>query len=76
MSSFTSGVATRTSGRSRPRSAGGLTRTATGATRTLAATAPLDPRTTYNVRVSGSVQAAKGGKWVQFKTRTWSFTTA
>ena len=42
----------------------------------LAATAPLDPRTTYNVRVSGSVQAAKSGRWVQFKTRTWSFTTA
>jgi hypothetical protein len=42
----------------------------------LAATAPLDPKTTYNVRVSGSVQAAKGGTWVQFKTRAWSFTTA
>jgi hypothetical protein len=42
----------------------------------LAAKAPLDPKTTYNVRVSGYVQAAKGGKWVQFKTRTWSFTTA
>jgi hypothetical protein len=42
----------------------------------LAAKAPLAPGTTYNVRVSGYVQAAKGGKWVQFKTRTWSFTTA
>jgi uncharacterized protein YkwD len=42
----------------------------------LAATAPLAANTTYNVRVSGYVQAAKGGKWVQFKTRTWSFTTA
>jgi len=42
----------------------------------LAATAPLEARTTYNVRVSGYVQAAKGGTWVQFKTRTWSFTTA
>jgi hypothetical protein len=42
----------------------------------LAATAPLAPKTTCNVRVSGYVQAAKGGKWVQFKTRTWSFTTA
>jgi hypothetical protein len=41
----------------------------------LAATAPLAAKTTYNVRVSGYVQAAKGGKWVQFKTRTWSFTT-
>jgi hypothetical protein len=42
----------------------------------LAAKAPLAPATTYNVRVSGYVQATKGGKWVQFKTRTWSFTTA
>jgi hypothetical protein len=42
----------------------------------IAATAPLAPKTTYNVRVSGYVQAAKGGKWVQFKTRTWSFATA
>jgi hypothetical protein len=42
----------------------------------LAAKAPLASGTTYNVRVSGYVQAAKGGKWVQFKTRTWSFTTA
>jgi hypothetical protein len=42
----------------------------------LAATAPLAPKTTYSVRVSGYVQAVKGGKWVQFKTRTWSFTTA
>jgi hypothetical protein len=42
----------------------------------LAATALLGPKTTYNVRVSGYVQAAKGGKWVQFKTRTWSSTTA
>jgi hypothetical protein len=42
----------------------------------LAATSPLAASTTYNVRVSGYVQATKGGKWVQFKTRTWSFTTA
>jgi hypothetical protein len=42
----------------------------------LAATAPLAAKTTYNVRVSGYVQAAKGGKRVQFKTRTWSFNTA
>ena len=42
----------------------------------LAARSPLAANTTYNVRVSGYVQAAKGGKWVQFKTRTWSFTTA
>ena len=42
----------------------------------LAAKAPLAAATTYNVRVSGYVQATKGGKWVQFKTRTWSFTTA
>ena len=42
----------------------------------LAATAPLAANTRYNVRVSGYVQATKGGKWVQFKTRTWSFTTA
>ena len=38
----------------------------------LAATAPLEPKTTYNVRVSGQVQAAKGGKWVTFTPRTWS----
>jgi hypothetical protein len=42
----------------------------------LAAKAPLAPATTYNVRVSGYVQATKGGTWVQFKTRAWSFTTA
>ena len=42
----------------------------------LAATTPLAAGTTYNVRISGYVQAAKGGKWVQFKTRIWSFTTA
>jgi hypothetical protein len=42
----------------------------------LAAKAPLAANTTYNVRVSGYVQATKGGKWVQFRTRTWSFTTA
>jgi hypothetical protein len=42
----------------------------------LAVKAPLAPATTYNVRVSGSVQATKGGKWVQFRTRAWSFTTA
>jgi hypothetical protein len=41
----------------------------------LAATTPLAPDTTYNVRVSGYVQAAKGGKWTQFRTRTWSFST-
>jgi hypothetical protein len=41
----------------------------------LAATSPLTAATTYNVRVSGYVQATKGGKWVQFKTRVWSFTT-
>jgi len=35
----------------------------------LAATSPLAAATTYNVRISGYVQAAKGGKWVQFKTR-------
>jgi hypothetical protein len=37
---------------------------------------PLAAATTYNVRISGYVQTAKGGKWVQFKTRVWSFTTA
>ena len=42
----------------------------------LAARAPLAANTTYNVRISVYVQAAKGGKWVQFKTRIWSFTTA
>jgi hypothetical protein len=42
----------------------------------LAAKAPLAPATTYNVRVSGYVQATKGGTWVQFRTRAWSFTTA
>jgi hypothetical protein len=42
----------------------------------LAAKAPLAPRTTYNVRVSGYVQATRGGRWVQFRTRIWSFTTA
>jgi hypothetical protein len=42
----------------------------------LAATARLAPKTRYNVRVSGYVQATKGAKWVQFKTRIWSFTTA
>jgi hypothetical protein len=42
----------------------------------LAAKTPLAPATTYNVRVSGYVQATKGAKWVQFKTRVWSFTTA
>jgi hypothetical protein len=41
----------------------------------LAAKNPLAPATTYNVRVSGYVQAAKGAKWVQFKTRVWSFST-
>jgi hypothetical protein len=42
----------------------------------LAAKAPLAAATTYNVRISGYVQATKGGRWVQFKTRIWSFTTA
>jgi hypothetical protein len=42
----------------------------------MAAKAPLAAGTRYNVRVSGQVQAAKGGKWVTFKTRAWSFTTA
>jgi cysteine-rich secretory family protein len=42
----------------------------------LAAKAPLAANTTYNVRVSGYVQATRGGRWVQFKTRIWSFTTA
>ena len=42
----------------------------------LAAKSPLAANTTYNIRVSGYVQATKGGKWVQFRTRTWSFTTA
>jgi hypothetical protein len=42
----------------------------------LAAKAPLASGTTYNVRVSGFVQATKSGRWVQFKTRVWSFTTA
>ena len=35
----------------------------------LAAKAPLAASTTYKVRISGCTQAAKGGKWVQFKTR-------
>jgi hypothetical protein len=42
----------------------------------LAAKASLAPRTTYNVRISGYVQASKGANWVQFRTRIWSFTTA
>ena len=42
----------------------------------LAAKAPLAAATTYNVRVSGYVQAKRGGKWVQFRTRVWSFRTA
>jgi hypothetical protein len=42
----------------------------------LAAKAPLAAATTYNVRVSGYVQATKGGKWTRFTTRVWSFTTA
>ena len=41
----------------------------------LAAKTPLAAATTYNVRVSGYVQATKGAKWVQFKTRVWSFST-
>ena len=42
----------------------------------LAAKVPLAAGTRHNVRVSGYVQATKGGSWVQFKTRIWSFTTA
>ena len=42
----------------------------------LAAKAPLDPATTYTVRVSGFVQSTRGGRWVRFTTRVWSFTTA
>jgi hypothetical protein len=42
----------------------------------LAATAPLAPRTTYNVRISGEVQATKGGTWARFPTKAWSFATA
>jgi hypothetical protein len=42
----------------------------------LAAKSPLAPATTYTVRVSGFVQATKGGKWVRFTTRMWSLTTA
>ena len=42
----------------------------------LAAKSPLAAGTTYNVRLSGYVQATKGAKWVQFRTRSWSFTTA
>jgi hypothetical protein len=42
----------------------------------LAARSPLAPATTYNVRVSGYVQTARGGRWVRFTTRAWSFTTA
>jgi hypothetical protein len=42
----------------------------------LAAKAPLDPTTTYTVRVSGFVQSTKGGRWTRFTTRVWSFTTA
>jgi hypothetical protein len=41
----------------------------------LAAKAPLASRTAYTVRVSGDVQATKGGKWAKFQTREWSFTT-
>jgi len=53
-----------------------LVRVAVAAAALLAATAPLAANIRYNVRVSGYVQATKGAKWVQFKTRTWSFTTA
>jgi Cysteine-rich secretory protein family len=42
----------------------------------LAAKSPLASGTVYNLRVTGFVQSTKGGKWVRFKTRTWSFTTA
>jgi len=42
----------------------------------LAAKTPLAPRTTYTVRVSGDVQATKGGTWAKFRTREWTFTTA
>ncbi len=41
----------------------------------LAAKAPLAPATTYNVRVSGELQATRGAAWVKF-SRTWSFATA
>ena len=40
----------------------------------LASTGPLDPHTTYQVRVSG--QYDDGNAWTTFPTRTWSFTTA
>jgi hypothetical protein len=42
----------------------------------LAAVRSLDPHTTYQVRVSGSVQGQKEGSWAPFETLTWSFTTA
>jgi hypothetical protein len=42
----------------------------------LAATAPLAARTTYNVRVAGQLQATRGGRWVTFSPKAWSFTTA
>ncbi len=42
----------------------------------LAARAPLTSKTTYNVRISGFIQATKGGRWVRFRTRAWSFMTA
>ena len=41
----------------------------------LAAKAALAATTAYNGRISGYIRAAKGGKWVQFKTRIWSFST-
>ena len=42
----------------------------------LAAKAPLAGGTVCHVRVSGYVQATKGGPWTRFRTRAWSFTTA
>jgi hypothetical protein len=42
----------------------------------LAAKAPLAPATTYEVRISGQVQATRGGRWINFTPRTWTFTTA
>jgi hypothetical protein len=41
-----------------------------------AAKSPLAAGTKYNISVSGYVQATKGAKWVRFRTRSWSFTTA
>ena len=67
-------VRSRTSRTSIPGSAVDANLPLTGAM--LAAKAPLAAATTYNVRVSGFVQATRGAKWVRFPTRAWSFTTA